>query len=115
MPQSTFQRPDAGPATMPPPRSHRAPYFSGRVGDLIEDFLNEYEELANSCGLTDCQKVETIIRYIPLTLQDLWKSLDGYLVHDWTDFRRVLKDIYDGPLTLNRNYSTWFNFPPSRA
>jgi hypothetical protein len=39
----------------------------------------------------------TIIRYIPLALRDLWKSLDGYLAHDWTDFRRTLEDIYDGP------------------
>jgi hypothetical protein len=78
---------------MPSRRFHYAPYFSGRVSDPIEDFLDEYEELANSCGLTDRQKVETIIRYIHLTLRDLWKSIDGYIAHDWMNFRRELDDI----------------------
>ena len=32
-------------------RSDKAPYFSGRVGNPIEDFLDDYEELANRCGL----------------------------------------------------------------
>jgi hypothetical protein len=29
-------------------------YFPGQVGDHIDDFLIEYEELANSCGLMSC-------------------------------------------------------------
>src|ERR1700733_244581 len=97
MSQSTFQRSGMGPTVMPSRRSNCAPYFSGQVNDPIEDFLSEYEELANSCGLTDRQKVETIIRYMPLSLRDLWKSLDGYLAHDWTGFRSELEGIYEGP------------------
>jgi hypothetical protein len=88
---------------MPPRRSHHAPYFSGRVHDPIEDFLSEYEELAHSCDLTDRQKVETIIRYIPLHLRDLWKSLDGYSAHDWTDFRLALEEIYGSPSAPSRH------------
>jgi hypothetical protein len=32
---------------------------------------SEYEELADSCGLTSQQKVETTVRHIPVTLRDL--------------------------------------------
>jgi hypothetical protein len=103
MSQFTLQCPGTGPAAMPSRRSHHAPYFSGRVRDPIEDFLSEYEELAHSCGLTDREKVETIIRYIPLHLRDLWKSLDGYSAHDWTDFRLALEEIYDSPSTPSRH------------
>lgn len=103
MSQSALQRPDAVPATMPPHNSHCAPYFSGQVCDPIEDFLDEYEELANCCGLTERQKVERVIRYIPFSFRDLWKSLDGYRAHDWTDFRRELEDIYEGPSFFRRN------------
>ena len=103
MTQSTLQRAGTGPAAMPPPRSHRAPYFSGRVGDPIEDFLTEYEELANSCSLSDRQKVETVIRYIPLPLRDLWKSLDGYLARDWIDLKLTIEEIYDDTSALSRH------------
>ncbi|KAI0267962.1 hypothetical protein BGY98DRAFT_374765 [Russula aff. rugulosa BPL654] len=88
--------PNPGPAAMPSARSNRAPFFSGQVGDPIGEFLTEYEELADSCGLTNQQKVETIIRYIPLTHRDLWKSLEGYATHHWADFRLGLEDIYAG-------------------
>jgi len=88
---------------MPPPRSHRAPYFSGRVGDPIEDFLSEYEELASSCGLTSRQKVEIIVCYIPLELRDLWKSLDGYLAGDWQDLRLMLEEIYESTSALSHH------------
>ncbi|KAF8471565.1 hypothetical protein DFH94DRAFT_617543, partial [Russula ochroleuca] len=82
---------------MPLAHSHRAPYFSGRVCDPIEDFLDEYEELASSCGLSERQKVESVICYIPHALKGFWKSLDGYLSRDWMDLRRAVEDIYDGP------------------
>ena len=36
--------------------SHLAPYASGQVSDPTEEFLGEYEGLANSCGLTDRQE-----------------------------------------------------------
>lgn len=85
------------------PRSLDAPYFSGRVSEPIEDFLSEYEELANSCDLTDCQKVEVNIRYIPLSLRDFWKSLDGYSARNLTDFRLALEGIYERPSAPSRH------------
>ncbi|KAN0102336.1 hypothetical protein V8E52_012048 [Russula decolorans] len=79
---------------MPSRHSQHAPYFSSRHGDPIEDFLDEYEELANSHGLTSREKVKTIIRYISRSLRDLWESLDSYSARDWTDFRLALKKIH---------------------
>ena len=103
MSQSTVQRSGAGPSAMPTARSHRAPYFSGRVGDSIEEFLDEYEELASSCGLSERQKVETVVRYIPKVLKDFWRSQDGYLARDWTDLRLTLEGIYDDTSALSHH------------
>ena len=72
---------------MPYAKDNKAPYFSARPGDILDDFLREYEELATTCTLTDQQKVETILRYIPPELRDLWKILEGYSMHDWAAFK----------------------------
>ena len=79
---------------MPSARDNKAPYFSGQVGDPLDEFLREYEELATTCTLNNQQKVETILRYIPSDLRDLWKILDGYATHDWTLFRQSLEKLY---------------------
>jgi len=42
-------------------RSKLVPHFTGEVEFPIQDFLEEYEELADKCGLTNFQKVETVI------------------------------------------------------
>jgi len=56
------------------------PSFTGNISEPIEDFLQEYEELADSCGLRDMQKVETVIRYVDPSQHDLWRSLDGFIL-----------------------------------
>ena len=84
-----------GPAAMPPTRSHHAPFFSGHVGDPLDDFLREFEELAISCTLMDQQKIETVICYILNDLRDLWKILEGYATHDWALFRQLLEQTYE--------------------
>jgi hypothetical protein len=63
----------------------------------IENFFlfSEYDELANSCCLTSHQKVEAIIRHITPLVHVLWKSLEGYVAHDWVDFGLALEEIYD--------------------
>ncbi|KAF8262850.1 hypothetical protein EI94DRAFT_1808196 [Lactarius quietus] len=83
-----------GPSAMPYLKDHKAPHFSGEVGDRLDDFLQEYEELANLHALTAQQKLETVLRYVPTKLQDLWQFLDGYANHDWTVFRRSLEHVY---------------------
>jgi hypothetical protein len=89
---------------IPTPRSHCAPHFSGEIGDPIEGFLCEYEELVDSCGLSEREKVENVIRYIPPSLRYFWKSLGGYSTHDWTVFRQELVEFYDDPPPSSRYY-----------
>ena len=97
MSQPWSQYHDAGTALMPPPHSYDAPYYSGQVGDPIEDFLREYEELADGCNLTEQQKVEKITHYICPELRYLWKSHNGYQACNWANFRLELEAIYEEP------------------
>ncbi|KAH9017145.1 hypothetical protein EDB85DRAFT_1897794 [Lactarius pseudohatsudake] len=59
-----------GPAAMPRPT--KAPFFAGLPDEPIADFLGDYGELADGHQLTEKQKVETTLRYIPHSLKDLW-------------------------------------------
>jgi len=56
--------PTYGVGAMPSMQSRLAPHFTSNVDQLIEDFLEEYEELADKCSLTSLQKVETVIQYV---------------------------------------------------
>jgi hypothetical protein len=81
-----------GPAAMP--RATKTPSFDGTTGEPIIEFLADYNEIADGHGLTDQQKVEFILKYIPFSHKDLWKSLKGYATGDWTTFRRELEKLY---------------------
>ena len=96
---TTNHRQHTGPAAMPAHRSRHAPYFSGKAHHSIKDFFREFEELADDCGLTGRQKVEVIVRYVPLDLQEFWRSLAGFVTSDWTGLKRELLKIYDEPST----------------
>jgi hypothetical protein len=94
----------SGVAAMPTPQSKLAPYFTGDIKEPISKFLQEYEELADSNGLTSRQKVETVVRYINPTECDLWQSLPGYICHDWDNLCDNLCEEYINP-TLQGRYS----------
>ena len=79
---------------MPAPRSQRAPRFSARDDELISEFLHEYEDLADGNGLTEKQKVETMICYVPRDLRKLWKTLPGYRATKWRRFREELIELH---------------------
>ena len=84
---------------MPAARSHHAPYFSGEGGESLDDFLREYEELADGHGLTERQKVDWVIRYVARSQRDLWKSMEGFVVSDWSDLCDELRGTYlEAPL-----------------
>jgi hypothetical protein len=79
---------------MPPPHSRDTPYFSGHMEEKLDDFLKEYEELADSNGLTPQQKVETVIWYVAAPHHDFWMAAEGYATHDWDDFCQALRKTY---------------------
>jgi len=83
-----------GVAGMPPARSSRAPHFAGTNSESLSDFLREYENLADSLGLSEEEKVDTILCYVPRALQSLWSELRGYLVKDWDELRDTLEALY---------------------
>jgi hypothetical protein len=67
--------------------SHLAvPYFSGCIGDSLDNFLQEYKELASACWLSNQQKCDMVLHYIAPSLCDLWKSLDEFHFLDWASF-----------------------------
>jgi hypothetical protein len=91
---------------MPVPRSHTAPYFSGQANDPLADFLHEYDTLANSYSLTNDQKVDTILRYVPSHVREFWKTLDGYINKDWTALKNMLESLYPDTTAGNRYTKT---------
>ena len=70
---------------MPAALSHHAPYFLGEGGESLDDFLHKYEELADGYGLMERQKVDWVIRYMAHSQQDLWKSMEGFMISDWNN------------------------------
>ncbi len=76
---------------MPSPRSEHAPHFSQKSDKALKKALKEYEALADSCRLTDQQKVEMIIHYVPPFRCKLWKSLGGYASGNWPQYRHSLE------------------------
>src|SRR5260370_12202935 len=111
MSQPWFQYHDAGTALMPPPHSYDAPYYSGQVGDPIEDFLREYEELADGCNLTQQQKVEKITRYICPELRYLWQSRPAYRARSAANFSLQLPPIYHHPPPPTRHTNPTLHTP----
>ncbi|KAH9024397.1 hypothetical protein EDB84DRAFT_1273924 [Lactarius hengduanensis] len=79
---------------MPAARSQRVPRFLGQDDEILEEFLQEYGDLADGNGLSERQKVETILRYVPRSLQKLWSTLPGYRSVRWRHFRAQLEELY---------------------
>jgi hypothetical protein len=87
---------------MSTPWSKLALYFTGDIKEPISKFLQEYEELADSNGLTSHQKVETVMRYVNPTECNLWQSLPGYICRDWDDLCDNLCEEYVDPTPQGR-------------
>jgi hypothetical protein len=88
---------------MPDPCSASAPYFSGQPSEPLAAFLQEFDALATSHKLTDGQKVRTILEYIPPTVRDFWKTLDGFGTGDWQTFRTSIESLYPSAATRYTN------------
>ena len=77
-----------------------APFFSGQAKDSLSKFLHAYKSLANGHGLSDAQKVEHVLNYIPSTLHDFWDSIDGFATGDWAAFCAALMCLYPNTLAV---------------
>ncbi|KAF8263078.1 hypothetical protein EI94DRAFT_1599129 [Lactarius quietus] len=79
---------------MPGPHSNKVLYFSGRLDDLLSDFVMEYEALTTACSLTSMEMAETVIRYVPFDMHEFWRTLDGYRAGSWTTLKINLESLY---------------------
>ena len=77
-----------------------APFFLGQAKDSLSKFLCTYKSLANSHSLSDMQKVEHILNYIPFALHDFWDSIDGFATGDLAVFCAMLMCLYPDTLAV---------------
>ncbi|KIK34346.1 hypothetical protein CY34DRAFT_26874 [Suillus luteus UH-Slu-Lm8-n1] len=80
---------------MPGPGSSKAPSFSGETSELLE-FLELFEDLASSCGLTDGDKCKMVVRYVNLETKRFWVTLTGYESKDYGIFKTNIIGQYPG-------------------
>jgi len=82
-------------AAMPRPRSSKALSFSSKTFELLE-FLELFEDLASSCGLSDMDKCKMVVQYINLETKRFWVTLTGYESKDFTTFKASIIGQYPG-------------------
>ena len=80
---------------MPGRTSKDAPSFSGRAKDLL-DFFTQFEDLADSCGLTTAEKCRAVLRYVDSDTRELWASFPEFEASDYDVFKARIIDEYPG-------------------
>ena len=90
---ATHTMPDQrkGIAGMPVANTARAPLFSGKMRDVFKEF----EQQAESCGLTPAEKCSVIVQYLGnRKTQNLWKNAVGWKDGKWEEFKVAVLDKY---------------------
>ena len=88
---------------MPGHNHHSTPKFNGKP-ESLSPFLDEIEQLAETCGLTSKQKIEWVIRYTPSDERELWQMQGSVGTDDWEKFKKELFELYLGS-TGERKYA----------
>ncbi|KAF8812182.1 hypothetical protein BYT27DRAFT_7087875 [Phlegmacium glaucopus] len=63
---------------MPDPGSKRAPDYNSRYPKELEEFLEEFENLAKQYELGGREMSRMVVRYVDRETRACWKELDGY-------------------------------------
>jgi len=63
---------------MPAPGSRRALDFDSQNSEDLKEFLEEFEELAEKCGLTAKEKAKIVVKYVDRETKKFWKRLEEY-------------------------------------
>ena len=63
---------------MPAPGSRRALDFDSQNSEDLKEFLEEFEELAEKCGLTAKKKAKMVVKYADRETKKFWKRLKEY-------------------------------------
>lgn len=94
----------APPVSKMPSRSHHsAPKFDSKPASL-SPFLDEVEQLGQSCGLSSKQTIEWAVRYAPNDERELWQMQEAVATEDWEQFKKEIFELYPGS-TGERKYS----------
>ncbi|EPQ50261.1 hypothetical protein GLOTRDRAFT_134130 [Gloeophyllum trabeum ATCC 11539] len=80
--------------TLPLPGSSRAPKFKGKPSK-VEEFLEEFEELAKSCNLQDNEKPKKLLRSCSRDVREVLETLPSYIAGNWDSFKSEVLKIYD--------------------
>jgi hypothetical protein len=67
---------------MPGRNHHSAPTFDGKPASL-SPFLDEIEQLAETCDLSLKQPIEWVIHYAPSDKRELWQMQESVGMEDW--------------------------------
>jgi len=86
--------------TMPSRHDHAAPKFDGKPMSLSA-FIDDINQLATACTLTDQDKIKWTVRYAPTDESELWEMQPSYATGD---FQKELYALYPGS-TGDRKYS----------
>ncbi|KAG2338268.1 hypothetical protein BDR05DRAFT_847302, partial [Suillus weaverae] len=101
---------------MPIRRTESAPKFNGRTESLNE-FLDQYEDLADQAALNGQDRIKGLIRYLSANNKELWAGVPQAQQGDFDAFITAVKVMYPGCEgdrcftlmdlhTLSRNQST---------
>lgn len=75
---------------MPATSDDCAPSFSGKTEDVLR-FFDDFEQYAESCGLSAKENCSVIIRYITKKkVQNLWKNATGWTEGLWKEFKEAI-------------------------
>ncbi|KXN92857.1 hypothetical protein AN958_06962 [Leucoagaricus sp. SymC.cos] len=63
---------------MPAPGSSHTPDFDSTNPEDLKEILEEFEELAEECGLTKKEKAKVLVQYVDKGTKKFWKRLEGF-------------------------------------
>ncbi|KXN82049.1 hypothetical protein AN958_03267 [Leucoagaricus sp. SymC.cos] len=78
---------------MPAPGSRHAPDFNSKDPEELKELLEEFEELAKSCSLTEKEKAKVVVKYIDKETNTYWKRMEGY-DKEWEKLKNAILDGY---------------------
>ena len=74
---------------MSAPGSRQAPDFDSRNPEELQEFLEEFEELAKRCRLIMREKAKIVVKYVDRETRRFWTRLEGY----GDDYAKLKKKI----------------------
>jgi len=75
------------------PGLRQAPGFDSQNPEDLKEFLEEFEKLAEHCGLMIREKAKMVVKYVDKETKQFWKRLEGY-GDDYAMLKRKIMGAY---------------------